>query len=281
MRDTVSIPGTIQFEPENKTKKHIAQAAWKKVAMVIFKNDISDYYSWFIKKRFNLELYKIHREPHITFINDAFENLNNRLGTSAEKEKSWNQLKEKWDGQSIDVTLNLRPFSDGNNWWLIVDHKCRKQLHDIRLECGLGLPYFGLHMTFGNLTPQYYENGQQVFDKNYEHSKYINLLNEKGWITMNKDYTSENEIYVRRIRSERCDLYSPKEEIIGSIFNEYELNDVRIQVAKKQVEGYYIMWKEHKIPIEKDGRIENWPEGFYDMIEKQLVELFKIQKEEK
>ena len=46
--------GKIEFDPVNVTKKHNKQASWKKTAMIKFDCDIWEYYSWFLKKRFNL-----------------------------------------------------------------------------------------------------------------------------------------------------------------------------------------------------------------------------------
>lgn len=263
---TVSYVGKIQFEPENKTKKHLAQATWKKVAMVLFDGELAEYYSWFLKKRFNLELNKPLRGAHITFINDSIDDLNNRVGSIEEKEALWEKLKQKWDGKEVAVTLNLRPFSDSNHWWLIVDHKHREELHAIRSEIGLGRPYFGLHMTIGS-----------VNEKNLAHSQYINSLNDKGLILMNKDYSMDSEIHLKRISAERCDLYNSKDELLGTLFNEYELNHVRIQIAKDKLTGYYVKWKDQIIPIEYNGKIKNWPTGFHDMQEIQLAELFRLQ----
>jgi len=181
---TISYVGKIQFEPENKTRKHLAQASWKKVAMVLFEGDVAEYYAWFLKKRFNLELNKPLRGAHITFINDRVDDINNSTGTLEEKDALWETLKEKWHGKEISVTLNLMPFSDSNHWWLIVDHKFRDELHNIRAEIGLRRPYFGLHMTIG------YAN-----EKNLAHSQYINKLHESGLILINQDYTrNENSI---------------------------------------------------------------------------------------
>lgn len=174
---TVSYTGKILFEPENKTKKHLAQASWKKVAMVIFEGDIAEYYSWFLERRFGIELNKPLRGAHITFINDSMNDLNSANGSEEKSEKAWEALKAKWDGKEIDVTLNLRPFSDDNHWWLIVDHNHRQELHDIRAEIGLSKPYFGLHLTMG-----------YVNERNFDHSRYINTLNEKGFVEINKDY---------------------------------------------------------------------------------------------
>lgn len=178
MGDLVSYTGKILFEPENKTKKHESQASWKKVAMVLIDGEVSEYYSWFLQKRFNLVLNKPIRGAHITFVNDSINDMSQQgVKTNEEVEAMWEEVKKKWDGKEIEVVLNLRPFSDNLHWWLIVDHKYREELHAIRAELGLGKPYFGLHMSLG------YAN-----EKNIMHSEYINLLNEKGFIELNKDY---------------------------------------------------------------------------------------------
>jgi hypothetical protein len=217
---TTSYVGKIVFEPENKTKKHEAQSSWKKVAMILFEGDIAEYYSWFMKSRFNLNLDKPLRGAHVTFINDRFSDLNKGSGTTDENEASWEALKNKWNGKEIEVTFNLRPFNDLNieedleeeldieklknsrtyHWWLIVDHKFRDEIHSIREEAGLNKPYFGLHMTFGILTQNYKldKDGKleldsknkpiPIFNHSLEHAKYLNLLHEKNFIEINKDY---------------------------------------------------------------------------------------------
>ena len=65
---TVTMTGTIKFDPKDKTKKHAKQASWKKLAMVIFDGDVTEYYGWLIKRRYNLQLNKPLRGGHITFI---------------------------------------------------------------------------------------------------------------------------------------------------------------------------------------------------------------------
>lgn len=273
---TILCTGKILFEPENKTKKHIAQASWKKVAMVMFDDDIAEYYAWFLRKRFNLELNPPQRGPHITFINDGIDDFNNRLGNLEDKNSAWERIKKKWNGKSINVVLNLRPFSDIEHWWLIVDHKHRDELHSIRTEAGLGRPYFGLHMTFGYQVENKNDKGEKILNRHLEHSKYINHLNEIGLIEMNKDYVLEKSIEIKRIFPERVDLYNSSDELLGTLYNEYELYNVLIQIAKKELAGHYIVWKGKKILIANDGKISDWPEGLYDTKENQLNELMKI-----
>lgn len=168
--ELVNLTGRIEFEPINRTKKHQSQASWKRIAMVIMEGDITEYYAWFLKRRFNLEILKPLRGAHISFINDSVRDINGGVGEIEYRNLLWNQLKSKWSGQHIDITLDLNPRSDGVTWWLNIPEENRKQLHDIRAEIGLGRLYFGLHMTIGNCHP-----------KHEEHSEYILHLLKTGF----------------------------------------------------------------------------------------------------
>ena len=172
MKDRITLFGKIGFEPENKTKKHNAQSTWKRMAMVHFDGDVTEYYSWFIQKRYNLVLNKPIRGAHISFINDSIKELScNGTKTMEQIDATWNALKKKWNGQTIPITLDLEACTDDKHWWLRVSHDEREILHGIRAELGLGRPFWGLHMTIG------YAN-----EKNIEHSKYIHRLIKKGLI---------------------------------------------------------------------------------------------------
>ena len=84
----------------------------------------------------------------------------------------------------------------------------------------------------------------------------------------------EQPIKINDIKQVMCFLYSPDDEFIGTIESEYSWNDVRIQIMEQKLSGYYVMFNEHKIEIDSDGRCETWPDGFYDITEKQLEKLF-------
>lgn len=166
MNDRFKIQGKIIFDPKDVTKKHINQASWKKIAMVDIGGELSEYYAWFIKKRYNLILNPPLRKAHITFINDSHRDLGD------EGLKNWEKVKAKWYGKKIEVVLFTSPRSDGNHWWLNIPEEERGLLHSIRKELGLNRPHFGLHMTIG------YAN-----EKNIEHSNYILRMIENKIIT--------------------------------------------------------------------------------------------------
>jgi hypothetical protein len=134
--------------------------------MVFFDGDICEYYSWYLKKRFNLVLNKPIRDAHISFINDKSSDMSlNGALSMQEVEDNWKKVKEKWDGQEVEVSLYLDYRTDGYHWWLNVEDESKKSLQLIRNELNLGEPYYGFHMSLG------YAN-----ERNLEHSKYIHRL---------------------------------------------------------------------------------------------------------
>jgi hypothetical protein len=164
----VTYQGIIKFDPKDRTTKHKSQSSWKKMALVVFDGDISEYYAWFIAKRYNLKLNPPLRGAHVSFINDSHRDLGLNGG---DIEKAWITTKNKWDNKKIDITLDLDVRTDGTHWWLPLAGKCREELHGIRAELGLSKPFWGLHMSLG------YAN-----NKNMDHSNYIHRLIKKGLI---------------------------------------------------------------------------------------------------
>jgi hypothetical protein len=172
MNNRITLTGKINFEPEDKTKKHLNQASWKKIAMVLIDGDVTDYYAWFIKKRYNLPLNKPLRGAHVSFINDSMRDLTqNGKISEADALNTWEEVKKKWNGKKIDIVLDLEPKTDDRTWWLNIPHDERDGLQAIRSELGLGKPFFGMHMSIG------YAN-----EKNIEHSVYIHESIKKGFI---------------------------------------------------------------------------------------------------
>lgn len=140
--------------------------------MIFFSGDISEYYAWFIEKRYILPLNKPLRGAHISFINDSVRDLTlNGERSIEESERIWKEVKKKYDGKKIEVVLDLDPKTDDRTWWLNVPHDERGSIQAIRDELGLKKPYFGLHMTIG------YAN-----ERNLDHSIYLHESIKKGYI---------------------------------------------------------------------------------------------------
>ena len=160
------VTGILDFSPEDKTKKHLSQASWKRVAMIRTNCDLDRYYAWFLKKRFNLELNSTLRGTHVTFINDRMD------------AKVFEQFAQIFDGKEIDFYVEIEPCSSGEHWWLRVH--C-PEAESIREVMGLSRePFFGMHLTLGRADLRYpegvEENNNSIIKikKDYiEHSKYI------------------------------------------------------------------------------------------------------------
>lgn len=160
----IELKGILIFEPEDKTRKHMSQSSWKKVAMIQFEKEsnggICDYYRWFIEKRYNLNLNKPLRGAHVTVINDRYSDMNGK----------WEEVKEIYDGKEITVTIDLDARTDSEHWWLRVPEEFNNDLNELRADLGLGEPFYKYHMTIGHAN-----------NKNIEHSKYIHgLINKFG-----------------------------------------------------------------------------------------------------
>lgn len=68
------------------------------------------------------------------------------------------------------------------------------------------------------------------------------------------------------IKEDEVPLYNPQGKLIGIIKNELAFNDIRIQIYKNKLEGYYIIWKDRVYKFNKYG---------HNLIRKQLIFLKK------
>jgi predicted ATPase len=81
------------------------------------------------------------------------------------------------------------------------------------------------------------------------------------------------DIKINKIIEPKCTLYHPDGTVIGEISSMLEFNDIRIQIMKNKVFGYYVIWEDKQINIDKYGNVDEWPKGFYDLIDEQLDNL--------
>lgn len=167
----IKIKGIIEFAPEDKTSKHRSQSTWKRVAMIRTNCDLDRYYSWFLKKRFNLELSRTLRGTHITFINDrmCFD--------------TFEQAKQIFDGKEITFYYEVEPRTNGEYWWLRVHSP---EAESIREAMGLSRePYHPFHLTLGSPIIKHpegvrSENSTMLIKKDFiEHSHYIMEYSKK------------------------------------------------------------------------------------------------------
>lgn len=132
--------GKILFDPINITKKHKNQSEWKKTAIIEINDNLTEYYSWFIFKRYNITLNKPLRGSHITFINETVSDT------------TFIEGKKLFDNKVIEIIYDPTYIktNEKGHWWL---KAYSKDVDAIRNSLGLNKnPYFGLHITIGNAT---------------------------------------------------------------------------------------------------------------------------------
>jgi predicted ATPase len=82
-----------------------------------------------------------------------------------------------------------------------------------------------------------------------------------------------NKVIIRDVKDTPCVLYDPVGEKVGEIESVEVLNDIRIQIAEHKLSGYTIKYKDLILVISSEGEIENWPNGFFDIAEKQMIKI--------
>ncbi len=79
-------------------------------------------------------------------------------------------------------------------------------------------------------------------------------------------------VKINQLKDKPCELYSPY-GFVGILETELQFTDVRVQIMKQKLSGYYIMLDGEKIIIDSDGRIENWLDGLFDVNTNLLMDL--------
>lgn len=82
-------------------------------------------------------------------------------------------------------------------------------------------------------------------------------------------------VKVNNIDPQTVELFDPEGNSMG-IINQYEFNDIRIQIKNQKASGYYCLFNNEKIFFQDKGGMSNWPEGFFDLQTNQLNELLGI-----
>lgn len=154
--------GIIHFEPELRTKKQVRQSDWKSTAVIEIQGNIHEYYAWFLKKRFNLELNKLVRGSHITFISDRLADCNI---------EEYKKIKEHFQGKEISFLYDVEDVcTNGKHWWLRV---YSPEALSIREIAGFPRdPFFGLHMTLGYANEKFALHSEYIFSTIKFHNLY-------------------------------------------------------------------------------------------------------------
>jgi hypothetical protein len=85
-------------------------------------------------------------------------------------------------------------------------------------------------------------------------------------------------VTIREIKDIPCELYDPSGKIVGIVENELQFHDVRFQIKKQKLEGYYFLFNRpdgvcERVDINNHGRCDASPNGFFDSSMNLLMEL--------
>lgn len=70
-------------------------------------------------------------------------------------------------------------------------------------------------------------------------------------------------------------LYGPDGNEVGLICNTAALDNVRVQICRQHLTGYYFIYNGEKICIDGNGNVEKWPDGCFDYIIKAAGEMMR------
>jgi hypothetical protein len=82
-------------------------------------------------------------------------------------------------------------------------------------------------------------------------------------------------IQIRQFTPTQLKLYGP-DGFIGLVNNRVESLQVRLDIAKEKLDGYYFMYGDIKITIDNDGLVDNWPTKLYSEGIELAKELYSI-----
>ncbi len=84
-----------------------------------------------------------------------------------------------------------------------------------------------------------------------------------------------SQIKIKRIKPQTVPLYNPDGEYMGDV-NEYEFEDIKTQIAEKQLSGYYVKFENEHLWILPDGDMKQSPKGFFNLTQEYLVKRIKL-----
>jgi hypothetical protein len=182
------------------------------------------------------------------------------------------------------IELDVTTFVDGSHY-PIKNWMEELEIFD-SLEIGKSkvfIPYGGVEkhgilkrIEWNKHTFKHYNHTDETEDWWYFEPNLVVEYEGNEWFVYEYSMYEENEevIHINRITPQTVEAFTPTNRSMGLV-NEYEFNDLRVQIATHKLEGYYIKYNEKKHYIGKDGRLPFWSSGLFDLFEIQLSNLFK------
>lgn len=97
-------------------------------------------------------------------------------------------------------------------------------------------------------------------------------IQKNGCFSCDRYAHIDSVIKINRIEPQEVMVFKPNDELLGSV-NQYEFNDLLIQIKNHKLKGYYVSFNGHRIDIDEHGRVITFVKGFFDLFEEQLSKL--------
>lgn len=85
-------------------------------------------------------------------------------------------------------------------------------------------------------------------------------------------------IKVKKIEFQIVETFDPEGNSLGYL-NEYELYDLRAQIAEQNAEGYYFIFGGKEIKIDLNGECEEWPSELFEGRMDSLMRILRANRE--
>lgn len=68
-------------------------------------------------------------------------------------------------------------------------------------------------------------------------------------------------------------IFNPDGSLLIETNNLLLFSHIRVQIKENELEGYSVQYQDEIIPIDKNGRLPSWPDGFFDTWDNLLTRL--------
>jgi hypothetical protein len=99
------------------------------------------------------------------------------------------------------------------------------------------------------------------------------ILFVKEYCKIKENQNIMDNITINKIIEPTSELFDSNDNKIGDITSFLQMLDVRLQIKRNNLDGYYFLYKHIKIYIDKNGKLLKYVEGFYDQFDYYIDEL--------
>jgi len=128
-----------------------------------------------------------------------------------------------------------------------------------------------------------FKNCNWRFPDNSIEDEYTGKYNYHDLILFAKEYCKikekekiMNKIIINKIIEPILELFDSNHNKIGNITSYLQMNDVRLQIKRNKLVGYYFLFNNQKIEINENEKLLNFVEGFYDLVDDQIDEMLDL-----